>query len=234
MVCPLGGWGVTFSTPVRPFSNHIGRNGSVSFVVDGSGDLHLFFGQRIAGGFDGTTDLHGMWHSVWLDGNWGPVRPVVSGPPSPSFDPYDASAVVSQGNVLLLTWRTDPGREIRSTFYAYHLLDAPEAPLTPLPAPLAAPLVVQAGAGQPIEQPGEPPAVTGAAAGEDAAVAETLESVDAGAVVDPAAEAGLMPFSREPANAAAAGPAVPLVGALIPTLLFIAAALLWGGVRRRR
>lgn len=221
--------GLTFSAPIRPFPDHIGRNGPVSFVVDGNGVLHAFFGQRIGGGLDGVTDLHGMWHSIWQNGNWGPVRPIVTGPISSSFDPYDATAVVSQGNVILLTWRTDPGREIRSTFYAYQVLDAPEAPAVPLPtlsivgpvglqAQLQAEMRSELEADLQAEQDATPTVAPGEAISGDGAQLP--------------APTPLPQFSRLPAPDSAGNPAMPLVSALAPTMLFIVAALLFGAMRR--
>lgn len=218
--------GETFSRPQRAFPNHIGRNGTISLVVDGSGVLHAFFGQRIGGGFDGTVDLHGMWHSVWSNGNWGPVRPIVSGPPSPAFDPYDATAVVSQGNVILLTWRTDPGREISSTWYAWQTLDGvAEAPVVPLPTASAAET-----AGLQAELQAEQRAAL------EAELEADRQAQQAGGVPAPAtpAPAPLPEFSKLPAPDSAGNPATPLVGALAPTVLFIAAALLVGGLRRHK
>jgi hypothetical protein len=209
--------GETFSAPIRPFPNHIGRNGPPSLVIDGNGVLHAFFGQRIGGGFDGTIDLHGMWHSVWNGYSWGPVTPVVTGPPQPDFDPYDATAVVSQGNVILLTWRTDPGAEVLGVFYAYHQLDAPEAPVAPLPVPQMA------------QQ-----AATRTAVAVTAQLAERARG--ASTAVPPAGPADAtdehLEFSNEPSSASTNNPASPLIGALVPTALFVVVALLVFGRRR--
>ena len=103
--------GLSWSEPVPIFRRHTGINGSLSPVIDGNGDLHLFFGQRISG----SPDIHGMWHSVWGGEFWSEPEAVVSGPQVvdqtgfKSFDPFEARAVVSQGNVIMVTWRTDPG-----------------------------------------------------------------------------------------------------------------------------
>ncbi|MBK8047619.1 MAG: hypothetical protein IPK16_11145 [Anaerolineales bacterium] len=63
--------GKTWSEPIRPFPNHIGRNGSISFVRDGSGTLHVFFGQRIPSGGDNKKYVRDMWHATWRGGSWG-------------------------------------------------------------------------------------------------------------------------------------------------------------------
>lgn len=221
--------GQTFSSPQRAFPNHVGRNGTVALVVDGSGALHAFFGQRIAGGFDGAIDLHGMWHSVWGNGNWGPVRPVVSGPPSPAFDPYDATAVVSQGNVILLTWRTDPGREIRSTWYAHQVLDVPESPLVALPVPATA---GEEGLQAELQAESRSQAQDQLQAGQEMLAFESAGGASTAPAANPAPP--LPEFSKLPAPASAGNPAAPLLGALAPTILFVAAALAAGSLLRRR
>ncbi len=128
--------GKTWDAPAVLFPRHVGVNGSISPVIDGNDELHLFFGQRISG----NPDVHGMWHSI-LEGNrWTEPNAVVKGPRIwdleglTSFDPYEARAVVSQGNVILVTWITDLGeRKPNGVFYSYSVLDAPESPVVPLP-----------------------------------------------------------------------------------------------------
>jgi hypothetical protein len=106
-------------------------NGSLSLVIDGNNDLHLFFGQRISG----NPDIHGLWHSMLVNNRWTEPDALIKGPrivdkEGPTgFDPYDARAVVSQGNVLLVTWRTDPGDiKDNGVWYSYATINAPEAP----------------------------------------------------------------------------------------------------------
>ncbi|MFN8445504.1 MAG: sialidase family protein [Caldilineaceae bacterium] len=129
--------GKSWTRPVRPFVNHIGRNGHFSFVIDSEQHLYVFFGQRIPGGIDGKLDLHGMWYSSWKGGQWDSVRAVVSGEyrdeVTNSFDPYDADAVISQGNQVLITWRTDPGRRQPNVWFSSRKLEASELPVVPLP-----------------------------------------------------------------------------------------------------
>ena len=127
--------GISWSQPVQIFSRHVGVNGSLSLVVDGNDDLHIFFGQRITG----NPDIHGMWHSVWQGGKWSEPEPIVSGPQiadlvgDKAFDPYEARAVVSHGNVILVTWRSDPGLKGNGVWYSYKNLDAAELPIEVLP-----------------------------------------------------------------------------------------------------
>ena len=132
--------GVTWNNPVKIFPRFTGVNGTLSPVIDGNNVLHLFFGQRISG----NPDIHGMWHSTFENNRWTEPMAVTKGPRVvdkqglTGFDPYDAHAVVSQGNVLLVTWRTDPG-DIRDNgiWYSYSTVDAPELPLATFPPMIA-------------------------------------------------------------------------------------------------
>jgi hypothetical protein len=130
--------GLSWGNPVTLFSRHVGVNGLPSMVVDSDDRLHLFFGQRI----DPTTKnpvIHGMWHSMWRDNRWNEPEAVVKGLPvadpvgNTSFDPFEAHAVVSQGNVILVTWITDPGwpKKPNGVWYSYISLDTPELPVVP-------------------------------------------------------------------------------------------------------
>jgi hypothetical protein len=135
--------GKTWTAPVNPF-RQVGVNGAMSFVVDSNDDLHFLWAQRITA----SPDIHGVWHSMWLDGRWTEPEAVVSGPRVNdasgygSFDPYEVRAVVSQGNVLLVTWRTDPGPQNRANgvWYSYVVLEAPQLSQVPLPTALAIPV----------------------------------------------------------------------------------------------
>jgi hypothetical protein len=132
-------WGQSWTQPVRLFP-HEGSNGEASLVVDSSNTLHMFFGNRVT---DGNRKINfGMWHSVWRGGHWSAPEALVSGPQRDDFDPSYARAIVSQGNLLLVTWMSDPGLRVRGSFYSYKVLDAPEFPLAPLPTlpPTATPL----------------------------------------------------------------------------------------------
>lgn len=130
--------GSTWSAPVQVAPGYRGRNGAVSFVVDSNGVLHGLFGQRTGN----NPDIHGMWHIVWVGDRWTSPEPVIAGPlvvdteGDRGFDPGDAHAVISQGNVLLVTWRTDPGNGRNGVWYSYQVLDAPELEVKPLRAPV--------------------------------------------------------------------------------------------------
>lgn len=213
--------GNRFSDPIRPFPEHIGRNGVISFVKDSDGTLHVFWGQRIPGGLGENVDMHGMWHSTWDGGAWRPPVPVVSGPQSSEFDPYDARAAVVQGNVILLTWRTDPGREVSSTWYSSTVLDTPELPVKPLPA-------------LPQSQLPSVSLAAGAVLTETAAVSVPSELGAVLATSTPSVQDSQvnLDFSKQPGPAGAGSPAVPLLGAVVPTMFFVIAALLIGSLRR--
>jgi hypothetical protein len=126
--------GQTWTDPIAPFP-HVGLNGPGDFVVDANDDLHYFWAQRITG----SPDIHGIWHSVWQGNRWSEPEAVVSGPTvadqtgDKAFDPYDVQAVVSQGNILLVTWRSDPGLKGNGVWYSFFETNAPELPLAGWP-----------------------------------------------------------------------------------------------------
>jgi hypothetical protein len=133
--------GQTWKDPATSFPMYVGANGPGSFVVDANHNLHLFWGERIPGA-SGAPDIHGMWHSEWQGDNpWTEPQAIVSGPSSPEFDPFGAEAAISQGNVLLVTWRQDPGpnTDANGIWYSYATLDSPELALIPLPTPALTP-----------------------------------------------------------------------------------------------
>lgn len=145
--------GRTWSEPIAPFP-HVGLNGPGAFVIDSSGQLHFLWGQRVT--LDVIGQLNGMWHSTWneLEDRWSPYETVVSGEKiidhegDTAFDPNTARPVVVQGNVLLVTWRTDRGSKGNGVWYSYAELATPELPVVPLPSvvarsePTAAPTAV--------------------------------------------------------------------------------------------
>ena len=98
--------------------------------------LHLFFGQRIPG----SPDIHGMWHSTWENDGWSEPEGIITGRKVldkegfTSFDPVQAQAAVSQGNVILVTWMTDFGSKGNGVWYSYKELNLPELPIVPLPS----------------------------------------------------------------------------------------------------
>jgi hypothetical protein len=122
--------GDTWTEPVRLFE-HVGTNGAASLVIDGDNVLHMFFGNRV-GPHPAT---HGMWHSIWRNGQWSEPQAIVSGPSGPSFDPARASAVVSQGNTILVAWTQEPGRPERNgAWFSFLNLDIPMTPVVTMPA----------------------------------------------------------------------------------------------------
>jgi hypothetical protein len=135
--------GDTWTVPVRLFA-HVGSNGAASLVKDSDNVLHMFFGNRI-----GNPAIHGMWHTTWQEEtqHWREPEPVDSGPRvvgrvgGNGFDPSAARAIILQGNILLLTWVTDPGAGRNGVWYTYTKLDIPETPIKPLPSALATPII---------------------------------------------------------------------------------------------
>ncbi|MEZ4622835.1 MAG: sialidase family protein [Caldilineaceae bacterium] len=136
-----GDGGRTWSEAIRPFAGHVGGNGPAAFLIDSNYKLRVFFGQRTLG--REQDQIHGMWFSEWHNGtkSWGGVKYIVSGPlvqdidGENGFDPSLARAVVSQGNLLMVVWRTDPGNGANGSWYSYTELDAPFYPLVALPTP---------------------------------------------------------------------------------------------------
>jgi hypothetical protein len=121
--------GRTWSDPVVPFPDHVGRSGENALVLDGAGRPHALFVQRI----ESTTPdgeyaiIGGVWHSVLESGSWtSPDRFVTT------YAPHDVRAVVVQGDILLVVWREDPGVGEHGIWYTYSHLDVPESPVTPL------------------------------------------------------------------------------------------------------
>lgn len=138
--------GQSWTPRQRPFPLHIGRNGDVSLVVDSNDVLHVLFSNRIPTTINGVyAAFGGMFHSEFSGYSWSEPDPVsASGagmststdPETPFYSWFEARAVISQGNVLLATWRVDPGEEPQGVWYSYTILDAPELPVEPLPTVL--------------------------------------------------------------------------------------------------
>jgi hypothetical protein len=105
-------------------------------VVDSNNVLYMFFGNRVT--INGRI-THGMWYSIWQGDRWSVPVAIVSGQRRDDFDPSFANAVVSQGNVVLLTWMTDPGAVSGGTYYSHTVLDAPDLPLVAVPTPALTP-----------------------------------------------------------------------------------------------
>lgn len=131
--------GRTWGEAIRPFPEHVGGNGPAAFIADSGGQLRVFFGQRTQG--IAADQRHGMWYSEWHEEvrSWGGVHYIVSGPlvqdvdGDKGFDPSAAEAIVVQGNLLMVVWRTDPGNGNNGAWYSYAALDTPMAAAMPLP-----------------------------------------------------------------------------------------------------
>ena len=99
------------------------------------GGLHMILGNRI-----GSPEIHGMWHSRWINGSWSNPEPVITGPKTPEFDPSAPKAVFLQGNILFATWWNDTDYEHRNgAWFSYKTFNFPALPLAPLPTPTASP-----------------------------------------------------------------------------------------------
>lgn len=135
--------GKSWSEPAPPFdAQWVGTYGPAVLLHDSNHVLHMILGNRMS-----NPEIHGMWHSVWDGGRWTSQEPIVSGPrvvgvAGGEFDPSAPQAVISQGNVLLVTWVTDPGAGRNGVWYSYTTLTSPELPAVPLPAPSPTPVRV--------------------------------------------------------------------------------------------
>ncbi len=120
--------GLTWTPAVRLFP-HVGSNGPVSIVIDSGKTMHMFFGNRV-----GNPATHGMWHSTWVGGSWTYPEGITIGSRSDTFDPSFANSIVSQGNMILLTWRHDPGVKNKTgVWFSFLTLYSRESPIIPLP-----------------------------------------------------------------------------------------------------
>ncbi len=225
--------GLNWSNPVRPFAEHIGRNGNIAFALDSREQLHLMFAQRYFKEGERRA-THGMWYSTRINENWTSLSPVVEGyseldeAAEVGFDPYDARAVVSQGNILLLTWRTDPGLSRDGIWYTYRRLDSPALPVVPLPVPVPTAL--------PTPDPSlisvESVATAGAAA-TSTTISTTVGISETGADGSANGSAGSGSADADPTETTTSlanfpapestevSPAAALVFGLVPALLFI-------------
>ena len=124
--------GQTWEEPYRPFPQHVGRNGSIAFVVDSDENLHVLFADRIPIFSNGQySSIGGVYHSVWLDDHWTYPDPVVDTSQGIDiqngvFGGYDVRAVIVQGNKLLCLWRNDPGLQQLGVWFSYKILNSPE------------------------------------------------------------------------------------------------------------
>lgn len=129
--------GQTWTDPVRLFP-HIGDYGPASLVKASNQQVHMLLGNRINDPATGIN-IHGMWHSVWQGNAWSELAPVIAGPAvkptqgdiGEGFDPHFPRAVVSQGNLILVTWSNDHG--FNGVWHSALQLDSPALPVMALP-----------------------------------------------------------------------------------------------------
>lgn len=121
--------GQTWEEATNPFPMLQGNSGDHALVMDSNHVVQAIFIMRIEGYLNGKqTLIGGVWHSELRGGSWtNPDRFTTSLPPA------NLRAVVSQGNLLLVTWREDPGSGNDGVWYSYITLTAPELPLKTLP-----------------------------------------------------------------------------------------------------
>ncbi len=206
-----GDGGRTWSEQIHPFPELVGGNGPAAFVIDSSNKLRVFFGQRTRGIV--ANQIHGMWYSEWHDTtkSWGGVKTIVSGhlvqdiDGDAGFDPSLARSVISQGNLLMTAWRTDPGNGNNGAWYAYTELDAPYLPLVELAKPAP-----------PRTATNTEPTELAAGADEDLAAVEAIPTTPQ----QRATATQAAPQVRQLSN-----PATPLLIGLFPVGIFIAVVL---------
>jgi hypothetical protein len=120
--------GLEWTEPYRPFPDHVGGNGPPAFVIDNRDNLHVFFGQRVS---QGGRDIHGMWHSTWDGKRWGQVEALIAGAQvsdpdgTNGFDPSVPKALLTNENILFVTWMNDPGVGRNGFFYSYYNFGSP-------------------------------------------------------------------------------------------------------------
>ena len=127
--------GQSWQRAFQPFESRGSYGTEDGFAVDSDNTLHLLLVDRARG--------NNLWHTILRGGNWGGFESVVSqaesdssyDDPATRFAPYSPHAVVSQGNVLLVSWFQDPGGVHNGTWSSYKILDVPSLPKVVVPAP---------------------------------------------------------------------------------------------------
>lgn len=221
--------GLNWSNPIRPFADHIGRNGNIAFALDSREQLHVMFGQRYFREGERKA-THGMWYSTRINENWTSLYPVIEGysefdeAAEVGFDPYDARAVVSQGNILLLTWRTDPGLSQDGVWYTYRRLESPTLPILELPEPistLSAPTITPT----PIPNPKVIETELVTATSDQSAQEQSSSDIEPNPNTDTTLSLAELPAP----DSVESTPAAALVFGLVPAILFVGIAI--GAVR---
>ena len=130
MVSTSSNNGDSWSVPVVPFYRHLGRSGEHALVLDSNHVAHALFVQRIESKVGGKYQvIGGMYHSAYENGQWSDPDRFVT-----TYPAHDVRAVVSQGNVLLVIWRQDPGAEkLHGVWFSYRILDTPELSVKTVP-----------------------------------------------------------------------------------------------------
>lgn len=127
--------GQTWGDPLQPFPHHLGRSGEHALVVDSNNVVHTLFVQRIESLVNGKYNIvAGIWHSTFEGNRWSDPDRIIT-----TLAPHDVRAVISQGNILLVVWREDPGSGQHGIWYSYTTLNAPELAMVPLPTVSATP-----------------------------------------------------------------------------------------------
>lgn len=133
-----GDGGQSWTSPFIPFSQ-VGEHGFAELIVDSNNALHIVLANRV-----GFPVVEGLWYGRWLGNRWGELELVTPSSPEQAIaiGSYPEvgrasrpNAIISQGNVLLVTWWHDlgvAGLTVPAS-YSFTFLDAPELPLIPLP-----------------------------------------------------------------------------------------------------
>jgi hypothetical protein len=126
--------GKTWTSPIAAINSLIGENGYPVFLVDSKNTLYVILANR-----NNDSSIYGMFLSTWMGDKWSEPQPIVSGPATQDFNPTHPQAIISQGNVLLVTWRTDASATVNGIWYSQSTLNAPGLPRVTLPMPMVTP-----------------------------------------------------------------------------------------------
>jgi len=127
--------GDTWSGATAPFPQLNGRSGEHAMVVDSNNEAHALFIQRVDVLVDGKYQaVGGIQHSRLQGERWSEPQNFKS-----HVAAHDLRAVVSQGNVLLMVWRQDPGTGKSGVWYSYTTLESPRLSTEAMPVVLPTP-----------------------------------------------------------------------------------------------